>query len=125
MIALLRTVAHAWTQEALAEKAAQIHRLGCELHDRLTTMSSHLDKVGRSLTAAVASYNQAVGSWESRVLVSARKFTELDVTDAELASPRPVEATPRSPTALELVEDERSGVVGGVAGLGVASEEPA
>ena len=125
LIALLRTVAHAWTQEALADKAAQIHRLGCELHERLATMSGHLDKVGRSLGAAVASYNQAVGSLESRVLVSARKLNELEVTDAELTSPRPVEVAPRVPTALELVEDDRSGVVGGAAVLGVASEEPA
>ena len=125
LIALLRTVAHAWTQEALAEKAALIHQLGCELHERLATMGGHLDKVGRSLGAAVASYNQAVGSLESRVLVSARRFTELEVTDAELVSPRPVETAPRSPSALELVEDDRSGVVGGAAVLGVASEEPA
>jgi DNA recombination protein RmuC len=124
LIALLRTVAHAWTQEGLAEKASQIHRLGCELHERLATLSGHLDKVGRSLGAAVTSYNQAVGSLESRVLVSARKFTELDVTDDELAGPRPVEIAPRTPTALELVEDERSGV-GGAPALGVASEEPA
>jgi DNA recombination protein RmuC len=125
LIALLRTVAHAWTQEALADKAADIHRLGCELHERLATMGGHLDRVGRSLGAAVASYNQAIGSLESRVLVSARKFTDLDVTDAELEGPRPVDTTPRSPTALELVEDDRSGVVGGVASLGVASDEPA
>ncbi len=125
LIALLRTVAHAWTQEALADKAAQIHRLGCELHERLGTLGSHLDKVGRSLGAAVTSYNQAIGSLESRVLVSARKFTDLDVTDADLVSPRPVESSPRPPTALELVEDGRSGVVGTVPALGVASEEPA
>ena len=125
LIALLRTVAHAWTQEALAEKAGQIHRLGCELHERLATMGGHLDKVGRSLGAAVTSYNQAIGSLENRVLVSARKFTDLDVTDAELESPRPVETSPRPPTATELVEDDRSGVVGALPALGVASEEPA
>jgi DNA recombination protein RmuC len=125
LIALLRTVAHGGTQEALAEKAGQIHRLGCELHERLATMGTHLDRVGRSLGAAVTSYNQAIGSLENRVLVSARKFTELEVTDAELVSPRPVESSPRPPTALELVEDDRSGVVGGVSALGVASEEPA
>ncbi len=129
LIALLRTVAHAWTQEALAEKAAEIHRLGCELHERLATVGGHLDKVGRSLGAAVTSYNQAIGSLESRVLVSARRFTELDVTDNELTAPRLVETAPRPPTALELVEDDRSGVGGlgdgGVTRLGVASEEPA
>ena len=125
VIALLRTVAHAWTQEALTEKAAQIHRLGCELHDRLGTLSGHLDKVGRSLGAAVTSYNQAVGSLESRVLVSARKFADLDVTTAQLEGPRPVETAPRRPTPLELVEDDRSGVGGHGSSLGVASEEPA
>jgi DNA recombination protein RmuC len=129
LIALLRTVAHAWTQEAVADKAAEIHRLGRELHERIATLGGHLDKVGRSLGAAVTSYNQAVGSLESRVLVTARRFSELEVTDAELATPRPVEASPRTPTALELVEDDRSGVTGGTGGglasLGVASEEPA
>ena len=65
LIALLRTVAHAWTQEALADKARDIHRLGRELHERLGTMNGHLDKVGRSLAAAVGAYNQAVGSLES------------------------------------------------------------
>ncbi len=80
LIALLRTVAHAWTQDALADKAQEIHELGRELHERLATMGDHLDKVGRSLTSAVGAYNRAVGSLESRVLVSARKFTELEVS---------------------------------------------
>ncbi|HET6563656.1 MAG TPA: DNA recombination protein RmuC [Marmoricola sp.] len=122
LIALLRTVAHAWTQEALAEKARDIHRLGRELHERLATMSGHFDKMGRSLAAAVGAYNQAVGSLESRVLVSARRLTELEVTRDELPAPQPVDVAPRTPSALELVEDERSGVhAGGVSSLGVAS----
>jgi DNA recombination protein RmuC len=126
LIALLRTVAHAWTQEALAEKARDIHRLGRELHERLATMNGHLDKVGRSLTAAVGAYNQAVGSLESRVLVSARRLSELEVTSDELPGPQPVELAPRTPSALELVEDERSGVrPGAVTPLGVASEPSA
>ncbi len=126
LIALLRTVAHAWTQETLADKARDIHRLGRELHERLATMGGHLDKVGRSLAAAVGAYNLAVGSLESRVLVSARRLSELDVTDDELPSPQPVEVAPRTPSALELVEDERSGVrPGGGPTLGVASEPSA
>ena len=72
LIALLRTVAHGWSHEALADQAREIHRLGRELHERLATMSGHLDQVGRSLNAAVGHYNQAVGSLESRVLVTAR-----------------------------------------------------
>ncbi len=131
LIALLRTVAHAWTQESLADKAREIHRLGCDLYERIATLGGHLDKVGRSLTAAVGAYNQAVGSLESRVLVAARRFGDLDVTEAELPMPRVVETTPRSPTALELVEDERTGALGGSPAAqpssanGVASDEPA
>jgi DNA recombination protein RmuC len=112
LIALLRTVAHGWTQESLAEKARDIHLLGRDLHDRLALMGGHLDKLGRALDAAVRSYNQAVGSLEGRVLVAARRFRDLDVTEEELSAPRVVEAVPRSVTAAELVEDERSGVQG-------------
>lgn len=110
LIALLRTVAYAWTQEALADKAHDIHVLGRELYDRIGVMGGHLDKLGRSLTAAVTSYNRAVGSLESRVLVSARKFTELEVSGEELASPDPVTEAARPLTAAELLDtvtDER------------------
>jgi DNA recombination protein RmuC len=91
LIALLRTVAHGWSHEALAEQASEIHRLGRELHQRLTTLSGHLDGIGRSLNAAVGRYNQAIGSLDSRVLVTARRFSDLGVTDEELPAPRPVE----------------------------------
>jgi DNA recombination protein RmuC len=90
LIALLRTVAHGWSHEALAERTREIHLLGRDLHTRLATLSGHLDRVGRSLNSAVGNYNQAMGSLESRVLVSARRFGELSVTDDELPAPRPV-----------------------------------
>ena len=93
LIALLRTVAHGWRHESLADQAREIHRVGRDLHERLGTMSGHLGKLGRSLDTAVASYNQAVGSWESRVLVAARRFEELDATDDVLETPATV-ATP-------------------------------
>lgn len=89
LIALLRTVAHGWSHEALADQAREIHRLGRELHERLTSMSGHLDQLGRSLNAAVGHYNQTVGSLESRVLVSARRL-------GDLPAPRQVEAATRS-----------------------------
>jgi DNA recombination protein RmuC len=95
LIALLRTVAHGWRHESLAEQAREIHRVGRDLHERLGTMSGHLGKLGRSLDTAVAAYNQAVGSWESRVLVAARRFEELDVTDDRLADVRTVRAGTR------------------------------
>jgi DNA recombination protein RmuC len=105
LIALLRTVAYAWTQQALTEKARDIHELGRDLHDRLATMGGHLDRLGRSLTAAVGSYNKAVGSLETRVLVSARRFSELEVTREELPAPETVTDAVRPLTAAELMDE--------------------
>jgi DNA recombination protein RmuC len=95
LIALLRTVAHGWRHEALADRAREIHRVGRDLHERIGTMSGHLGKLGRSLDGAVAAYNQTVGSWESRVLVGARRFEELDATDDRLEGVRVVETSAR------------------------------
>ena len=91
LIALLRTVAHGWSHEALSTQAAEIHRLGRDLHHRLGTFSARLDQVGRSLNAAVGHFNAAVGSLESRVLVGARRFSDLGVTEEALTSPQAVE----------------------------------
>jgi DNA recombination protein RmuC len=104
LIALLRTVAYAWTQETLADKAREIHELGRELHERLGTMGGHLDRLGRALTSAVGSYNKAVGSLETRVLVSARRFGDLEVGTEELVTPSAVTETARPLTAGELLE---------------------
>jgi DNA recombination protein RmuC len=95
LIALLRTVALGWREERLADEAQEVHRLGRELHERLSTLAGHVDNVGRSLNAAVGHYNAAVGSLESRVLVAARRFGELGVTDDDLPGPRPVVALAR------------------------------
>jgi DNA recombination protein RmuC len=103
LIALLRTVAYAWTQEALADNARAVHALGRELYDRLATVSQHLDKLGRSLTSSVRAYNAAIGSVETRVLVSARKLRDLKVTDADLDAPAPVQEAVRPTTAAELL----------------------
>ncbi|MFL6004168.1 MAG: DNA recombination protein RmuC, partial [Nocardioides sp.] len=102
LIALLRTVAQGWSHEALADQAREIHRLGRDLHQRLGLLSTHLDRVGRSLNTAVGHFNQAVGSYESRVLVSARRFTELSVVSDDLDSPRQVESISRSPGSVEV-----------------------
>ncbi|HET7430449.1 MAG TPA: DNA recombination protein RmuC [Nocardioides sp.] len=96
LIALLRTVAHGWRHEALADRAREIHGIGRDLHERLGTMGGHLGKLGRSLDAAVTAYNQTVGSWESRVLVAARRFEDLDATDDRLESPREVSGAVRT-----------------------------
>lgn len=102
LVALLRTVAYAWRQEALARNAAAVHTLARELYGRLSTMGEHLAKVGGSLGGAVTAYNKAIGSLEARVLVSARKLAELGVADEELPAPPQVELAPRQPQAPEL-----------------------
>lgn len=102
LIALLRTVAQGWQHEVLNEQAQAVQRLGQELHARLGSMAGHLDRVGRSLNASVVAYNQAMGSLEGRVLVSARRFAELGVTSEPLVEPRQVETVPRSAAAPEL-----------------------
>jgi DNA recombination protein RmuC len=103
LIALLRTVAYGWRQEALARNAAAVHQLGKELHARLATMGTHVAKLGRSLEGAVDGYNKTVSSLEARVLVTARRLTELKVADDELAAPAPVDRSPRRVSAPELV----------------------
>ena len=103
LIALLRTIAYTWRQESLARNAAQVHALGRELHSRLATMGGHVAKLGRQLGSAVDSYNKAVSSLESRVLVAARRFADLKVTDDELEPPEQLDCTPRMIQAPELV----------------------
>jgi DNA recombination protein RmuC len=95
LIALLRAVSYGWRQEALAANAAEVAALGKELHTRLGTFSEHLSKVGRGLDQAVGSYNQAVSSLESRVLVSARKLNDLQVATTPLEGPSLIEKAPR------------------------------
>jgi DNA recombination protein RmuC len=98
LIALLRAVAYGWRQEALAENAMEISKLGRELHERLYTLSEHWNKLGESLSKAVSSFNQATGSLERRVLVSARRFQELKAVQADrkIGETDLVDQTPRS-----------------------------
>jgi DNA recombination protein RmuC len=102
MLALLRTVNHGWRQEAVAQNAREIHALGSELHKRLVTMSGHFRKVGKSLDDAVKAFNSTVGSYETRVLVQARKFSELDLVTEEIPSTPAVENSPRALTVASI-----------------------
>jgi len=99
LIALLTTVAHTWRQEVLAENYKEVARLGKEFYDRLARFTEHFDEVRGKLDGAVLAYNKAVGSLESRVLVSARRLRELDVTSSpELPFAEPVATTARALT---------------------------
>jgi DNA recombination protein RmuC len=102
LVTMLRTAQYAWQQAALSDHARAVFELGRELYDRIASLGRHVDGVGRALTTAVSTYNRAVGSLESRVLVSARKLSELGVVEGELEQPRPIEETVRPLSAPEL-----------------------
>jgi len=107
LVALLRAVAYGWRQEQVAKSAQEVSGLGRELYDRLRTFLGHFDKVGRALTTATTTFNQALGSMEARVLPSARKFRELGAaTGDDLPELSPLETPPRQLTAPEATEPE-------------------
>src|SRR5688572_19987189 len=99
LIGLLRAIAYGWRQEAIAANAKEISDLGAELYKRISDLGGHWIELGRNLARTVESFNSAVGSLESRVLVSARRFKdlgaapssgEIDVVEAVVKTPRPL-----------------------------------
>jgi DNA recombination protein RmuC len=104
LIAMLTTVAHTWRQEALADNYREIAKLGKEFYERLGRFTDHFDEVRKKLDGAVQAYNQAAGSFETRVLVSARRLREFDVTSArDLPAAEPIDSVPRVLTQVGLM----------------------
>jgi DNA recombination protein RmuC len=102
LVALLRAIAYGWRQEQVATNAEGIRKLGSELYDRLRTLAGHFDSVGTALGRAVNAYNAFVGSMETRVLPSARRFRDLGAASGDEIAPLVVvEQAPRQPDAPE------------------------
>ncbi|WP_432923531.1 DNA recombination protein RmuC [Microbispora sp. CA-135349] len=111
LIAMLRTVAFAWTQAVLQDNMKQVYELGRELYERLAVMGGHLEKLGKALDRSVKAYNETVGSIEGRVMVTARKFHTLKLVETQLLELHAVEQTTRhlgSPELTESAAAERS-----------------
>ncbi len=102
LVAIARTVASVWRQERLAQEAAEIARLGKELHSRLATMGGHVARMGRNLELATGAYNAFVGSLESQVLTQAKRFEALEVSSGakEIEELPVIESAPRPLTKL-------------------------
>lgn len=96
LLALLRTVALTWQQDALTGSAREVFELGRELHQRLAGLGTSVGRLGRTLNRAVEDYNGLVGTLERRVLVTARRLHELDLTDEPLPPVVPLQAVARS-----------------------------
>jgi DNA recombination protein RmuC len=103
LITMLRTIASSWREEQIADSARAISELGRELYERLATMTDHFVTLGKRLDGSVQAYNQTVGSFERRVLVSARKFPEHGMsTNKELSEVFPIEKSTQPPQTIEL-----------------------
>jgi len=107
LISLLKAVFYGWRQQKVAENAEEISRLGRELYKRLSDMGGHMEKMGRSLNSAVEHFNKLAATTESRVLVTARKFRELEPAQpgGELESTTQVETVSRQLQAPEFLPD--------------------
>ncbi len=96
LVALMKVIAYGWREQKLAENAAEIHRLGEQLHGRLATFAEHLSSLGKSLGRSIEHYNKAVGSFEHQLVPGVRRFPEMGVRSGkELPQLDPLDHTPR------------------------------
>ena len=111
LVSLLRTVAYAWQQQALTDNAQAVFSAGKELYARLSTLGTHVDKLGRTLNTAVTDYNKTVASLERNLLPSARRMADLGAVQGDLTAPLAVDAVAGRLTTPELTlvptQDER------------------
>jgi DNA recombination protein RmuC len=108
LIALLRAVSYGWRQEQISVNAQKISQLGRELYKRVSDVAAHWAKMGKHLDQAVHSYNKAVGSMETRLLVSARRFLDLEMTgENEIEPLEPLDQVARAVQAEELIMKEK------------------
>jgi DNA recombination protein RmuC len=125
LIALLKAVSYGWRQERLADDAEKIGSLGKELYERISVLGTHFAGVGSSLRAAVEKYNDAAGTLETRVLVSARRFKELPITptDKEIVTPNQIDTTSRQLQSPEMTASNRISISPDVASPKLGTSE--
>ncbi|HLJ24640.1 MAG TPA: DNA recombination protein RmuC [Candidatus Acidoferrales bacterium] len=106
LIALLRAVAYGWKQQLVAENAERIKDLGRELYERVLTFAEHLSEIAKGLERANKAYNNAVASFDSRLIPSARKLREMGIGSEEVPQIEPVETLPRPLLSTPVSEEE-------------------
>ena len=96
LIALLRAIAYGWKEQVVAENAERIKNLGTDLYDRIVVFAGHLVEIAKGLERASKAYNEAVASFDSRLVPAARKFKEMGVgSSGDVPAVEPVETFPR------------------------------
>lgn len=112
LLSLLLTVSKSWQSHQLAEHAEKVAKLGVEVYERIGTVIDEMNKMGKNLGTANTAFNTMAGSFESRLLVTLRKFKDLGVTQGELSEIKQIDATPRAINAVEANNQIASGITG-------------
>jgi DNA recombination protein RmuC len=112
LLSLLLTVSKSWQSHQLAEHAEKVAKLGVEVYERIGTVIDEMNKMGKNLGTANTAFNTMAGSFESRLLVTLRKFKDLGVTQGELSEIKQIDATPRAINAAEASNQIASGITG-------------